>query len=113
LAGADAKLDTTNAEYGLEMKIEVEGRKLRRMAMVHDFLEMWLGSQNLRATVKESCAQHTQMPTVGYISNMEEIVKASWSLFQHDGAAAFKFSERSPLPPAVSAKGRLGGRTGI
>jgi len=44
---------------------------------------------------------------------MEEIVKASWSLFQHDGAAAFKLSERSPLPPALSAKNLPGERTQI
>jgi len=44
---------------------------------------------------------------------MEEIVKASWSLFQHDGAAAFKLSERSPLPPALSAKDLPGGPTQI
>ena len=34
----------------------------------------------------------------------EEIVTASWSLFHHDGAAAFKLSKRSPLPPPLSAK---------
>jgi len=50
---------------------------------------------------------------VGYISDTEEIVKASWSLFQHDGAAAFKLSERSPLPPALSAKDHPGERTQI
>jgi hypothetical protein len=71
---------------------------------------MWQGSQNLRATQKESRAQNKQMTAVGYISDMEEIVKASWSLFQHDGAAAFKLSERSPLPPAWSAKDLQGGR---
>jgi len=83
------------------------------MAKVHDFLEMWQGSQNLRATQKESRAQNKQMTAVGYISDTEEIVKASWSLFQHDGAAAFKLSERSPLPPALSAKDLSGGRTQI
>jgi len=51
------------------------------------------------------------MAAVGYISDTAENVKASWSLFQHDGVAAFKLSERSPLPPAVSAKDRPGGRT--
>jgi hypothetical protein len=35
------------------------------------------------------------------------------SLFQLDGAAAFKLSERSPLPPPVSAKNLPGGRTQI
>jgi len=53
------------------------------------------------------------MTTVGYISDKEEIVKAFWSLFQHDDAAAFKLSERSPLPPALSAKDLPGGRTEI
>jgi len=53
------------------------------------------------------------MTAVGYISDTEESVKASWSLFQHDGAAAFKLSERSPLPPALSANDLPGGRTQI
>jgi len=53
------------------------------------------------------------MTAVEYISDTEEIVKASWSLLQHDGAAAFKLSERSPLPPALSAKELPGGRTQI
>jgi len=113
LAGIDPELETMNTENDSEMKKEVEERKLHRMAKVHDFLEMWQGSQNLRATQKESRAQNTQMTAVGYISDTEEIVKSSWSLFQHDGAAAFKLSERSPLPPALSAKDLPGGRTQI
>jgi len=48
-----------------------------------------------------------------FSSHMEEIVKASWSLFQHDGMAACKLSERSSLPPALSAKDLAGGRTQI
>jgi len=83
------------------------------MAKVHDFLEMWQGSQNLRATQNESRAQNKQITAIGYILDTEEIVKASWSLLQHDGAAAFKLSERSPLPPALSAKNLPGGRTQI
>jgi len=43
----------------------------------------------------------------------EDIVKASWSLFQHDGAAALKLSERSPLPPALPATNLPRGRTQI
>jgi hypothetical protein len=95
------------------MKKELEVRKLHRMAKVYDFLEMWQGSRNLCATQNESCAQNQQMTAVGYISDTEEIVKASWSLFQHDGAAAFKLSESSPLPLALSAKDLPGGRTQI
>jgi len=53
------------------------------------------------------------MTAVGYISDTEESIKASWSIVQHDGAAAFKLSERSPLPPAFSAKQLAGGRTQV
>jgi len=113
LAGTDPELDTTNTENDSEMKKEVEERKLHRMAKLHDFLEMWQGSQNLRPTQKESRAQNKQMTAVGYISDTDEIVKASWSLFQHDGATAFTLSERSPLPQALYAKDLPGGRTQI
>jgi hypothetical protein len=113
LAGTDPELDNANTENDSEMKKEAEERKLHRMAKVHDVLEMWQGSQNLCATQKESRSQNMQMTPVGYISDTEEIVKASWSLFQHDGAAAFKLSERSPLPPPLSAKDLPGGRTQI
>jgi hypothetical protein len=81
LAGTDPELDTTNRENGSEMKHEAEERKLHRMAKVHDFLETWQGSPNLLATPKESRAQNKQMTAVGYISDTEEIVKSSWSLF--------------------------------
>jgi hypothetical protein len=113
LAGTDPELDTMNTENDSEMKKEAKDRKLHRMAKVHDFLEMWQGSQNLRATQKECCAQNKQMTAAGYSSDMEEIVKSSWSLFQHDGSAAFKLSERSPMPSAVAAKDLPGGRTQI
>ena len=53
------------------------------------------------------------MTGTGYTSDTEGIVKASWSLFQHDGAAVFKLLERSPLPPAFSAKDLPGGPTQI
>jgi len=113
LAGTDRALDTPHTENDSEMKKEAEERKLHRMAKVHDVLEMWQGSQNLHAAQKESRAQNKQMTAVEYISDTEESVKASLSLFQHDGAAAFKLSERSPLPPALSAKDLPGGQTQI
>jgi len=50
---------------------------------------------------------------MGYISRTEEIFQTSWSLFQHDGAAAFKLPGRSLLPPPLSAKDLPGGRTQI
>jgi len=90
LSGTDPQLDSANTENDSEMKKEAEERKLNRMAKLHNFLELWQGSQNLRAAQKESRAQNKQMTAVEYISDTEEIVKASWSLFQHDGAAAFK-----------------------
>ena len=76
---------------------------LHTMAKVHDFLEMWQGSQNLCSTQKESRAQNKQITAVGYIPATEELLKASCLLF-HDGAAAFKLSERSPLPPPLSTE---------
>jgi len=103
----------TEAENYIELKREAEERNLPRMAKVHDFLEMWQGSQNLHATQKESRTQNKQMRAVGYILDTEEIINASWTNFQHDGAAAFKLSERSPQPPALSAKDFLGERTQI
>jgi hypothetical protein len=44
------------------------------------------------------------MIPVGSISDTEGIIKASLSHIHHDRAAAFKLSERSPLPPAVIAR---------
>jgi len=81
--------------------------------MVHEYLEVWQGSQNLCATKKESHTQTKQMTAIGCISDTEEIVKASWSNIQHDGAAAFKLPDRLPLPPALSAKDLPGGQTQV
>jgi len=47
------------------------------MAKALEVLEMWQGSQNLRATQKKSCAQNKKMTAVGYISDTEEIVNVS------------------------------------
>jgi len=98
-----------DTENDLELKQEVEEKKFHRMAMVHNFLEIWQGRKKLHATKKESCAQIKQMTAVGNISDTEEIVRPSWSNCQHTGAAAFKLSERSPLPPTLSAKNHPGG----
>jgi hypothetical protein len=113
LAGDNPVLDTTEAENDIELKRVAQERKLHRMAKVHELLEMWQGSQKHRATLRESHAQNKQMTAIGYISDTEEIVDASWRNFRHDGVAAFKLSERSPQPPAMSAKDLLGGRTQI
>jgi len=109
MVGDDQALDMTKTENHMEMKREVEERKLHRMAKVHDFLEMWQGSQNLCTAQKESHSQNKQMTAIGYISHSDEILKASCSKFQHDGVAASKLLERSPLPPAYSAKDFPGG----
>jgi len=111
LTGTDPELDTTNTENNLEMTEKAEERKSHRMAKVHKILEMWQGSQILCATQKESRAQKKQMTAIGYIPDMEEIVKASWSDFHRDGAAAFTLSERSPLRPALSARDLPGRRS--
>jgi len=49
---------------------------------------MLKGSKNLHAAQKESCNQEQLMTAIEYISDTEEIIKASSSNFQNDGAAA-------------------------
>jgi len=78
LAGADPQLDTTTTENDSEFKNNAEERKLHRIATVYNFLEIWQGSHNLRASQKKSRAQNKQMTAIGYILDTEEIVKASW-----------------------------------
>jgi hypothetical protein len=95
------------------MKTEVKERTFYSMANVQNFWEMWQGTHNLRTTQEESRTLNNQVTAIGYISDMVEIVKASWAHFQHDGAAAFKLSERSHLPPALSAKDLPAGQTQI
>jgi len=111
LAGYDPVLNPTSTDKDMEMRREAEQKKLHRMGQGHDMSEMWQGSQNPPATQQESGAQNMIMTAIGFISDTEEIVKASWSFFQHDGAAAFKLSETSPVPPALSAMDLPGGRT--
>jgi len=106
-------LYTTNTENDSRMKTQAEKRNVHRMAKVHNCLEMWQCSQYLHATQKECRTQNNQMTAIGYISDNEEIVNASWSNFQQDGEASFKLSERSPFPPALTAKDLPGGWTQV
>jgi len=71
LVGNCPALDNTETENDLELKKEAEERQLHRMAKVQDVLERWQGSQNLRATQKESCAQNKKMTVVEYIFDTE------------------------------------------
>ena len=57
-AGNDPVLVMKNTENDSEMKREVEERQLHRLAKVHNCLEMWQGSQNLRTSPKESRTQN-------------------------------------------------------
>jgi len=113
LAGNDPTLDTTNPENDPDMKKAAGEIKLHTMAKVRYILEMRQSSELLRATQKQSRAHTMQMTAEEYISDMQEIAKASWSLFHHDSVAAFKLSERSPLPPALFAKDLPGGQSQI
>jgi len=74
LVGDCAVLDSMETENELHMKKQAEERILHRMAKVHDCLEMWQGSQNLRATQKEFHTQNRQMTTVWYISDTNGII---------------------------------------
>ena len=113
LSSNDPALDTKNTDNDSQMKREVEHQTLHRMAKDQDCLEMWQGSQNLCATQKESHTQHKQLTAIRYISDTEAIVKVSWSNIQYDGAAAVILSERSRVPPALSAKDLPGGPTQV
>jgi len=90
LASNNPALDMMNTENNSEMKTEVEESKFHRIAKVHNFLEMWQGSQKQYAAQKESGAQGKQITAVGYISDTEEILKPSWPLFRYDGVAVFQ-----------------------
>jgi len=113
LAGDDPVLHSDSTDNNTEMKREAAEMKLHTIGKVHNVLEMWQGSEILRATQKESRAQNHQMTAIGHISDTEEIVKASWPNVHHDSAAAFKLSEKSPVPPALSAKDIPGGQTQV
>jgi len=113
LAGDDPILDRSETDNILEMKRVAEERLLHGMAKVHNILDMWLGSHNRHTIHEESRAQNKQITAVGYISDTEDSIRASWSNFQHEGAAALKLSERSSLPPGLSAKELAGGQTQV
>jgi hypothetical protein len=81
LTGTDPEWDTPNTQNDSEMNKEAEEQNLLRIAKVHDFLEIWQGSQNLHVIEMKTRAQNKQKTTLGYILHTEEIVKASWSLF--------------------------------
>jgi hypothetical protein len=95
------------SENNFETKTMAKEQRSYTVAKVYDRLGMWLDSQNVRATQKVSHTENKQISAVGYILVLAEVVKVSWSLIQHDGEAAFKFSERSPLQPALSEKNLL------
>jgi len=105
LAGTDQLSHTMNTENNSEMKTQAEQRNLLTMAKVLDFLEMWQGSHNLHATQKETRAQTDQMTAMGYILDTEEMVKASWSLFQHHGAGCIYTFRMNPLATTFVCKG--------
>jgi hypothetical protein len=112
-ADTDPLLDTPNTANDSEMKTVVEETIMHTIANFHDLLEMWQGSQNLRATQKECHSRNKQMTAIRYNWNMVEILKVSWSLLQNARAAASKLSENSLLPPALSAKNIFAERTQI
>jgi len=109
LAADCAALDNTESKNDWELNEEVGKRQLHRMAMNHNFLEIWQCSQTLRATRKESHTQNKQLTAVACISDNEEMLNAFQSNFQHNNVAAFKLSQRPPLGPAFSAKDLPGG----
>jgi hypothetical protein len=69
---------------------------LRRMLMVHNYLEMWLGTHSPSAIQRTFRVQNNQMTAVEYRSDTEQIVKAPLTFFSYDGVAAFPLFQRSP-----------------
>jgi len=65
LAGDGPVLEMSETDNDLELNIEPEETKLHTMAKVHNFLEMWQASQNLRTTQKASHAQNKQKTAIG------------------------------------------------
>jgi len=113
MAGNYTACYNIETDNDLELIHEGEERKLLSMARVHNNFEMWQGSQNIHATLTASCGQNKQMTAVGYIAHTKQVIKASWSNFQHHGVAALTLSDKSPLPPAVSGKDIHGGQTPV
>jgi hypothetical protein len=112
-SGDTVQLDSSVSCNDFEIKHDAEESKLYRMAMVHYFLKMWQGRENLWATQKASPAQIKQMTAMGYISDTEETVKASWSAFKHDGVATFKLTEKSQLRLSLSQIDLPSGKTHV
>jgi hypothetical protein len=111
LAGDSA--DSTATE-DIEVQKAAEEKKLLHMAQVHDFLDMWDGSQKLRRMQRAARAQNREMTAMGFISDTEETVNEGWSSFKHDGVAAFKASERTcGLPASLPQTELPDGRTQI
>jgi len=113
LAGDDSVLDRDSSDNNMEVKGKADEKKLHTMAKVRYFFVMWQCNHPLSATQKESRGQSTQMTTLGYISDTEEIVKASLSNFHYHDPAAFKLSEKSPVPPALSPMDLPGRRSQV
>ena len=92
---------------------EPEERTLHIITKVDNSLEMWQGSQKQHTIQMESRAQTKQNRAIGYIADTEEMIKASWLSFEHNEEAASKLTERSPLPPALSANNLTRGQTQV
>jgi hypothetical protein len=81
-----------NTEIATDLKLgkEVDERKFHRIANVYDLWPMWHGNQNLYRTQKGSGTQNTQLTSIGYISENEELIEGSLANFEQKGATAFK-----------------------
>jgi hypothetical protein len=57
------------------MKKEAEEQILHRLAMVYDFLKIWLASYNQRTTQKFASALNLQITAIEYISDREVMMR--------------------------------------
>jgi hypothetical protein len=81
------------------------------MGQVHNLLQRWQGGQNLHTARKESHADCKQITSFVLIFDTDGIIKASFSLFQTDSAAAFTLMDTSPVSSALSLNDVTGGHT--
>jgi hypothetical protein len=92
------------------MMREVEERTFPRITKVVNFWEMRQSKPHQSATKKESPVHNMRMTFRVYILDLEEIFRAFWEHFPHQGAAGYKLSDTTPLPPAFSSKVIPGGQ---
>ena len=113
LAGDYSKINPVSIENNVDIKTAQEEVKLHKMVKTHDFLEMWDGSQRLRATQKAVRSQNTQMTALGYISDTEECGERISTDLADDGEVAFRSYVECAPPKTLPLSSLINGKTKV